>query len=1782
MNEKISKNDSFLVVGIGASAGGLAVLKKFVKTLPEKTGMAYIIIQHLDPTHKSMLNELLDKEAKMPVKDAEDQEKVKPDHIYVIPPDTYLELDQGNIKLTEPENTRGSRKAIDHFFRSLASERGESCAGIVLSGSGGDGTAGLREIKASGGLVLAQDPDTAKHASMPLSAIQADVVDQICRVEDMMDILARFARHPLKHKKQPKKEDDWEESAEKSLDEISAILKTHEKFNVNQYKPATILRRIARRMSLTNTEKYQDYLQLLRDNEKERKQLTKDLLINVTDFFRDPESFEVLENKVIPDILDHIGKNEDIRIWVAGCASGEEAYSLAILFLEGLEKTGKKNDIKIYATDIDKHAIKTARKGFYSESIAGEVPEKYLARYFIKNDNDHRYKIQSQVRDLISFAVQNVAIDPPFNHMHFVSCRNLLIYFNRDVQEKVLSSFYFALEDHSYLFLGSSETLGNKAELFKTVSKKWRLYQKIPGHDQKNVMPHHLHVEKDYRNYQESEASNFKRKRRDTSSRSEHFRRTILQNATPPTILVDDEGRMLYSHGELDLYINFPNGEPRYDLAQVVKPSIRTRIRSALYKAKKSKEKLSFHCTVNDSKDEDIRQSVKVEITPIEEVDFADGTVYVVVFTRIENSGAGEKEKEVINKDEENTDHVNLEQELAETREELQNTIEELETSTEELKASHEEALSTNEELQSSNEELEASSEELRSLNEELTTVNDQLKDKVEELNRANNDVENFFTSTDLPTVFLDPDLKIQRYTPAAEELLNMGSGDLGRKISLFRRDLVDDDLIDECKEVLRTFQPKRKEIVDFKQRCFIRQLNPYRTEDRRIEGVVIVFYNVTELKVLTTRAESRELQQSVVTRLGMLAMSGSDPGDLMQQAVRQVSHTLKVDFCKVLKYQPEQDNLKLVAGIGWQDGLVGNFTVPDDQYSQAGYTLLAKEPVIVENLAEEKRFSGPDLLIEHNVVSGLSCLIEHSERPFGVLSIHTKEKRIFNKDDANFLVSVANMLSTAVRTRESQEAIFESEEKFRNMANSIPQFAWMTDETGYIFWYNQRWFDYTGTTLDEMKGWGWQKVHHPDHVERVVNLFKESLETGEPWEDTFPLRNKYGEYRWFLSRAQPIHDQSGRIVRWFGTNTDITEKLEKENSLQQSEDRLQLAKDSARLGLFEWDIKKNELQWEPLLREIWGIGSAQTITLDNFWQGIHPEDLSKTQKAIESSLLPGGNGHYEVTYRVINQKNQEIYWIKANGTVVFVNNQPVKMIGMVNDITEAEKARQRLIHSEERLRIAKDTAEIGIIEFNKIDGEIFIDSRIRTIFGLPDDFTFTIKEFEDNLHPDDVESIMESLINEKNQKDHQTNYRSEYRIYSRKAQGYIWVEAFTKVFFEKGRHLKTISSLIDITKRKKAELELAKAVKELKETDEKKNEFLSILGHELRNPLASMSLSLELLSKQLPEDDNILRIMMNGTNTMSRLLDDLLDLNRISQNRIDLEKETIDIKQVLEDVVKTYESMIKKNDLKVDLSVDNQLPVLGDRIRLEQIFTNLLINSVKYSPRGGYISIQANHHGGGVQVEVKDNGIGLSESLLEKIFEPFYQVKQQDQVTQGLGIGLALVKKLAELHGGTVKAYSEGLNKGSAFTITLPMHVEKEEPESGGLSGKDSQLRSEIKVLLIDDNQDILITMPAVLKRIGCEVETAANGEEGLEKFRSFDWDAIIVDIGLPDMTGHEIAEIIRADGYKGLMIAISGYSHREVREKSKEVGFDRHLAKPPKLEELTTLLLNVSSNGN
>lgn len=825
------------VVGIGASAGGLAAYKIFLSQMPADTGMAFVLVPHLDPTHQSLMVELLASQTEMPVCEAKETMAVEANHVYIIPPGKYLEIEKGRLHLSAPPHSSRSETAIDHFLRSLAVDQMERAIGIVLSGTSSHGTLGLQAIKANGGMAMVQQPGTAEYEDMPQNAIDSGIVDYILPPEKMADALIRYVQHAYVSGVW-----DAKTSSEMELEQLEQILllmREHTKHDFRSYRKNMVLRRVHRRMGVNHIDHLNDYRDILRKNTEEARALLRDLLISVTSFFRDPDAYAVLEEKVVSQWLEHRDSELPIRIWIPGCATGEEVYSIAMLLVEKFAAAGKLLNLQIYATDIDEVALDFARRGRYPVSIAEDITPERLARFFSIN-GDH-YVINKQVRERVVFAVQNLLSDVPFSKLDLISCRNLLIYLETEVQQKMMTLFHFALNENGCLFLGSSETVGRKHGLFETLSKKWRLFRRIePTRRDLVEFPITTGTER---------PDMLSPTRYQTSARTINFaeitQRQLLLQYAPASVLINRKYEVLYFQGATGEFLEPPTGEPTSDLIAMAREGLQTKLRAACYQA--VHENLPVVDVGARVKNKGSWQPCTISVKPIIEPRQADGLLLVTFQRREANQVDTSKQPVGATGFEDSVLIRQLEYELKATRDDLQGSIEDMESSNEELKTSNEEIMSMNEELQSANEELETSKEELQSLNEELSTVNSQLQDKVEELDKAQNDMTNLLKSADIATLFLDTSLNILRFTPTTGKLLGLISSDIGRPISKFASEFTGESLLLDAREVLDTLTPLENEFSVANGRHYIRRTFPYRTAKNRISGLVVNIIDITQ-----------------------------------------------------------------------------------------------------------------------------------------------------------------------------------------------------------------------------------------------------------------------------------------------------------------------------------------------------------------------------------------------------------------------------------------------------------------------------------------------------------------------------------------------------------------------------------------------------------------------------------------------------------------------------------------------------------------------------------------------------------------------------------------------------------------------------------------------------------------------------------------------------------------------------------------------------------------------
>ncbi len=829
---------AFPIIGIGTSAGGLEALEKFFSHVPPHTNMAFVVIQHLSPNHKSLMPSLLGKYTGMKVHVIEDGMETESGCIYLNPPEYQVALFHGALHLTEKIRDGNIWLPIDAFFRSLAEDLGKKAIGIVLSGTASDGTLGIRNIKEKGGIVMVQEPEDARYDGMPRSAIASGCADFILPVDKMPDQLIRYVKHPYVEKTEGTEAPD--KIFGNHIQKILARIRTVTGHDFTHYKKNTVRRRVERRMAVHQLENISDYYRYLMEHPQETRTLFQDMLIGVTDFFRDPEAFEILEKQLWEMFARH-PDNSLIRIWVSGCASGEEVYSVTMLAVEVMEKMNRQFRFQIFASDIDGKAIEQARKAVYPDSIAARVSPERLRRFFMKEGG--WYRIKKQIREMIIFAVQNLIQDPPYSRIDLLCCRNLLIYLDSHLQKKIFPLLHYTMNPGGILFLGTSESIGEFTDLFAPADAKWKIYRRKESASDRAGDAAPL-----YMGQFPVRTSGTGKKSPDPADAQQLAEQYILNHYTPSGVLIDEQCRIHHFMGKTDFCLMPPSGKPDFNIANMAREGLKYKLLACIQTA--FAQKKTAHCKGIRLKYNGGFRTVDLQVSPMEGKD-SSSLFWLVLFNDISPPLLHEGKEEKEEGGDKGKDPViaNLEYELQSAREYLQSNVEELETSNEELRSGNEELQSVNEELQSANEELETSKEELQSTNEELITVNAELQKKVEELSVVNSDISNLLASTDIGTIFLDTALCIKRFTPAMTRIFNLIGTDIGRPVAHITTNIPFENLRKDALEVLHTLERQEKEIQDSEGKCYHLRISPYRTVENVIDGVVLTFADISLLK---------------------------------------------------------------------------------------------------------------------------------------------------------------------------------------------------------------------------------------------------------------------------------------------------------------------------------------------------------------------------------------------------------------------------------------------------------------------------------------------------------------------------------------------------------------------------------------------------------------------------------------------------------------------------------------------------------------------------------------------------------------------------------------------------------------------------------------------------------------------------------------------------------------------------------------------------------------------
>jgi len=1152
--EKVTKD--FVIAGLGGSAGSIPSFREFFRNVPRDSGIAYVVILHLSPEYESHLAEVLQKSASIPVTQVLEPVKVEPNHVYVIPPNKSLGLNEDTLVVSDISGFQERWAPVDIFFRTLADTLESRSVCVILSGSGADGSMGLRRIKENNGLVLVQDPDEAEFDEMPRSSIDTGLVDFILPVAEMP---ARMMAYRDQIGTGPLVVDSRSDEDEHALIELFTILRMRTGQDFTNYKRATVLRRIERRMAVREIARLPDYARFLRERGDEADALLRELLISVTNFFRDAEVWQTLEETIIPKLLDRKGADDHLRVWVAGCATGEEAYSVAMVLADAVARTGSAAQIQIFATDLDEDAIAKARNGYYTIAESADVSPDRLRRYFAKERDG--YRVRRELRELVLFAHHNLIKDPPFSHLDFVTCRNVLIYLNRAAQERTMELLHFALEPEGYLLLGTAESVDGAGKLFSTVDKERHIYQSRAVPRVVNMpAPAQLTVAADLRHaFPPGE-------RADTRARFApiDLHQRLLEEYAAPSLIVDEQYDIVHLSEHAGKYLQFSSGDASLNLLQVARPELRVGLRNALSQAEQRSGTVAARgLTVHTG---DRFETVDVIVRPVMRQGSPARGYFLVLFESAGNPAEMPSETTAV----EPMDRQ-VEDELVRVKAQMRSAIEQYETQVEEARAANEELQAMNEELRSTAEELETSQEELQSVNEELQTVNQELKVKIDEVSHANNDMRNLMSSTEIGTIFVDRALTVKLFTPRIRDIFNLIPADVGRSLLDISSKLTIDNLADDVAAVLDRLQTIGREVQTRDGRWHYMRLLPYRTAEDRIDGVVVTFVDITE-RMQTEEAlrKSEERHRAIITSARDYAIVTTDIDGM------------------IISWSPGAE-----AVFGWSEAeaigqpLDMTFT-PEDR--AAGQPEKERQSARAGDIAPDIRW--------HMRKDGTRVLVDGTMR---LLMDANGEPRGFLK--------IGNDVT---HRRKTEEALRDSEARLKAVANVVPDLIWSSDAAGSRDWYNQRWLDYTGQTFEEARGYGWLEAIHPDDRQASRDQLQRALESGERFRKEHRIRSRSGEYRWFLVQAEPLRNANREIVRWFGASTDIHEqRMAREVLEERVRVRTQQLEDlnAQRQQLLERLVTATEEERRRIARELHDVLGQHITALRMAFEAAQPQD---------------------------------------------------------------------------------------------------------------------------------------------------------------------------------------------------------------------------------------------------------------------------------------------------------------------------------------------------------------------------------------------------------------------------------------------------------------------------------------------------------------------------------------------------------------------------------------------
>ncbi|GAB6057969.1 chemotaxis protein CheB [Desulfonatronum parangueonense] len=1606
----------FPVVGIGASAGGLAALEAFFSDIPEGTepAMAFVLVQHLASNHKSVLADLLKEQTGMEVLEVRDGTRIRPNHVYIIPSGYDLALQGGVLYLFEPTVQYGHRMPIDFFFRSLARDQRENAIGIVLSGTGSDGAQGVRDIKGEGGMVMVQAPSSAEFDGMPRAVVNTGLADFVLPPAAMPSRLIAYASQALGMLPQPAAAPPQQDTV--VLQKILILVRDQSDHDFSQYHLSITWRRVLRRMAVHQIHSMEGYLKYLRRTPEEVQALLRDLRIGLTSFFRDPEAFKILEKQVIPKLFAGKSSGSTIRVWSVGCSTGEEAYSLAMLLTEQRQKLQKNFKIQVFATDLDSEAIATARAGLYPASIAADIGSKRLAGFFTMDRETGGYQINKDIRDMVIFSEHDMIRDYPLSRMDLISCRYVLIYMNEELQNKLIAKFHYALVPRGYLFLCPTGTVAEISDLFNTMDRKMNLYQ----HKEDVLVAHPPSPAMGNPEFSDHGA----RMPSAGLPLKELTEQVLLQEVGLAAALVTGSGDMLYLHGRTCLYLEAPSGVIGVNnILNMARPGLRNDLRRALHRAESSQK--TVHCPGLRVKSNGDAQPVNLTVRPVttdplsgaqaDPSKMNGASLYLVI---LEPGRFMEQKPTSLREDHDGTDVFEapaeydadseseiwiaaLQQQLREKEEQLRVALIELRKTNAELKSSNEEMHSVNQELSFSNEKLSSSKKDLESLNTALQS-------KINQLSRANNDMNNMFAGTGVGTLFVDMELRIVRFTPDISSVINLIETDIGRPVGHILSNLENyDDLVTDTRNVIETLTAKDVEVRTITGLWYLMHIRPYRTLESRIEGAVISFVNITK------RKDIEEAKRKSEEHFKQLFLNAPMP----YQSLDEEANFLDVNqaFLDMLGYSAEE--------------LIGkNMTRFLPQELVEGY---------------RKEFAK---LKEVGTVQGYEFKMVKKD---GAVILVSLSSRVQLDNNGRFARTHC-ILQDITEKKRADRKLKETLDQLSATLNALPDFLFEMDIEGRILDCRATNPELLYLPPEQFLMKTVQEVLPEDVSNIFVEAIAEAAVEGTHRGAEYCLRVA-DEVNWYELSIAVKGDPLAAMPRFIVMARDITDRKYAEQALEETRDQLVATLNTLPDLLIEVDDRGLIHDYRAPLRELLYLPRTEFLSQD--MHDVLPINMSR---AIEESMAEAKihgyhKGNIFSLYLGDNLHSFEIS-VALKGDPHAANP---RFIILARDITERRKAEEALKKSQMEFRTLAEKCPISIMRFDKLGRITFVNEwHIRT-FGqdrMDQDFFLGkyIYELPGLVKAGIGDEVKKLVYGEPLEMD---------EVYFPEFTGGHsgWVSVRGVPIIKEGIPDGGILIREDVTERRKFDEEIVEYNSQLQKALSERDKFFSIIAHDLRSPFIGFLVFIKMLTERienlcLEDIQRLSQDMQQTAENLYNLLENLLEWAIVQRGEAQFMPQLFNLTDQVKKNIDLMRAPAYQKDVQIMYDIPEDLNVYADKPMFNMILRNLLTNAVKFTKAGDMVVVAASKRGSMVVISVEDNGMGMDQTSLSKLFMlDKVSSRKGTAGEKGTGLGLLLCKEFVQIHGGQIWAQSKH-KEGSTFYFTLPAHNPEEPPDQQAL----------------------------------------------------------------------------------------------------------------------------------